>query len=267
MKRTLSLLTLLIVACRALANPCAFTQWTKYQDTNLYKHPVASAYLFQTPAVKVDADGAPNAYHPDDIKLHCTKGTGFKGLDCPANAGYPNSSWWRSALLPDPGNPARAYVQPTPSSYVGFFVSQTSLFDSTKDKTDTARYVDSRTVPYLVFPGRFNSMSGTGVMGDFGYAINVATGKASPFVVAEVGPPQAQLGEMSIALAIALGGTNPNPRTGAGVPKGKTIYVVFPRSRAAPAWPLSYKQIVANVNGLLRSIGGPTAINDCKAAP
>ena len=266
MHRALPLLALALFVSQASDAACTFVDWTKYRGTHLYKHPSIAAYLFQTASVKVDADGAPNAYHPDDVKLHCTKGVGFKGLDCPANAGFPDQNWWPSALVPDPINPKRAYVQPSPSPYAGFFVSQSSLVDGSKARTDPARFVDSRNVPYLVFPGKFNSMPGTGVMGDFGYAVNVATGKASSFIVAEVGPPNAELGEMSIALATALGGTSPNPRTGAGVPKGKTIYLVFPRSRAAPAWPLTNAQIAANAEQLLESLGGQTAIHACKTA-
>lgn len=158
-----------------------------------------------------------------------------------------------------------AYVQPASSAYAGFFVSQTTLVDGTKSKTDIARYVDSRNVPYLVFPGKFYSIVGTGSMGDFGYAINVATGKSSPFVVAEVGPSNATLGEMSIALATALGGTSPNPRTGAGIPQGKTVYVVFPRSRAEPSWPLANAKIDARVEALLQTVGGQEALADCQA--
>jgi len=260
-------LILALMAFNAAAADCAFGAWGKYRDTNLYKHPSVSAYLFKTAYVKVDADGAPNAYHPDDLKLNCIKGVGFKGLDCPANAGYPNQSWWPSALYPDPYNPTRAYIQQPPSPYAGFFVSQTSLFDGAKAKNDPARYVDSRTVPYLVFPGKFNSMSGTGLMGDFGYALNIMTGKASPFIVAEVGPPNAEFGEMSIALATELGGKDPNPRTGAGAPQGKTIYVVFPRSRNASAWPLTNAQIAANAERLLENIGGLAVVEACKNTP
>lgn len=104
-------------------------------------------------------------------------------------------------------------------------------------------------------------------MGDLGYAVNIATGKVSAFIVAEVGPPNAELGEMSIALATALGGINPNPRTGAGVPKGKTIYVVFPKSRLVPAWPLTNAQIAANAERLLETIGGSAVIEACKSEP
>ena len=42
---------------------------------------------------------------------------------------------------------------------------------------------------------------------------------------------------MSIALAQALGGQNPNPRTGAGKPDGKIAYVVFPKAGPIPRGP------------------------------
>ncbi|MDD1139715.1 hypothetical protein M5G22_19320 [Pseudomonas sp. TNT2022 ID233] len=242
--------------------PCPFKKWDTYQGVSLLKEPGKGAYLFASTEVKVDADGAPNAYHPDDIGLNCKTGTGFKGLDCPANGGYPNSDWWRSAIAPDPKNNNKAYVQ-TKGDFKGFFVSRTSLVDKTKTDLDTTKYVDSRSVPYLVFPGKFYSKAGTGHLGDFGYALNIQSGKASPFIVAEVGPPSAHLGEMSIFLGNALGGNNPNPRTGAGVPKGKTIYVVFPSSKNSPTWPVNTVEMDSKVALLLDGIGGVEQLKSC----
>ena len=81
MRRALPPLALALFVSHASGATCPFAEWTTYRTTQLHKHLSIAAYLFQTPAVKVDADGAPNAYHPDDMKLHCTKGEGFKGLD------------------------------------------------------------------------------------------------------------------------------------------------------------------------------------------
>lgn len=242
---------------------CDFKPTGRYQDTSLARHTQDAAYLFTVRHVKVDADGAPNAYHPDDIPLNCTHGNGFKGLDCPANAGYPGSNWWQSALVPDPANPKKAYIQPPGSEFSGFFVSQTSLTDTTKTKTDPARYVDSRHVPYLVFPGKFRTMAGTGDLGDIGVAIHTTSGARSFFVVAEIGPRDASLGEMSIALAQALGGTDPNPRTGNGTPGGKIAIVVFPRSRTKPAWPLKAGELEARGAELLSGVGGVDMVLSC----
>lgn len=263
-----ALLSILLVAALVTvsAGQCRYEKWDEYLGTTLLRVPQGSAYIFGTTRVAVDADGAPNAYHPDDVGLHCTKGTTFKGLDCPANAGYPDSHWWPSVLVPDPTNPNRAYVQPASSEFAGFFVSQTSLRDTSKPLTDPKKYVDSRNIPYIVFPGQFHKMKGTGTTGDLGYAFNLANGKQSPFVVAEIGPPSAKLGEMSIALAAALGGTNPNPRTGAGTPSGQFAYVIFPKSGSTHKWPLTFEQIATHATELLDASGGAEGIVACRAA-
>ncbi|WNJ97196.1 glycoside hydrolase family 75 protein [Vibrio ruber] len=247
------------------APSCSFQEWDKYQDSQLLRQAVKGPYIFATSNVKVDADGAPNAYHPDDVGLHCTKGVGFKGLDCPANGGYPNQSWWRSAIVPDPKNNSKGYIQPD-GRFKGYFVSQTSLKDKSKSNLDPAKYVDSTAVPYLVFPGQFYSKTGTGFVGDYGFALNLDNGKSSSFIVAEVGPPKAHLGEMSIYLGSTLGGSDPNPRTGAGTPKGKILYVVFPYTKAASGWPIANETIESTVSELLKSIGGVEMLKSCASA-
>jgi hypothetical protein len=60
-------------------------------------------------------------------------------------------------------------------------------------------------------------------------------GQESAAIVADVGPRNDPLGEVSIRLAENLGGHNVNPRNGAGMPTGRFAYVVFPRSKATPA--------------------------------
>lgn len=88
MTKSITALFVALTATAANALPCAFIPWIQYGNAAVRKHPTVPAYLFEAAKVKVDADGAPNAYHPADIGLHCTRGTGFRGLDCPANAGY-----------------------------------------------------------------------------------------------------------------------------------------------------------------------------------
>jgi Fungal chitosanase of glycosyl hydrolase group 75 len=244
---------------------CSFKKWDKYQGSQLLREKPKGAYIFATNEVKVDADGAPNAYHPDDVGLHCIKDTSFKGLDCPANGGYPNSTWWRSAIVPDPKNKNKGYIQPN-GDFKGFFVSQTSLKNKSKTDLDITKYVNSTDVPYFVSPGTFYSKPGTGSLGDIGYAINLENGKASSFIIAEVGPPKAHLGEMSIFLGSALGGSNPNPRTGTGVPVGKVVYVIFPSSKSSPAWPVTQEEINTKVKSLLNTIGGIETLKKCANA-
>lgn len=217
--------------------------WQFYKGVALYRPGSQTAYTYQTAHVEIDADGSPNAYGPHDT-----------GLDHNANAGYPNSGW-KSCLAVDPHHPGNPYVQPD-GAFAGFYVSKTSLEDPTKAPTDPARYVPASEIPYVVFPGAFNSLHGTGTLGDFVIVKNLTTGQMSAGIVGDIGPSGAPLGEISIALAESLGGSNPNPRNGAGAPPGINRYVVFPGSHASPAWPLTRDEITTKANALLDAAGG-----------
>jgi Fungal chitosanase of glycosyl hydrolase group 75 len=140
----------------------------------------------------------------------------------------------------------------------------TSLSDSAKVSTDPSKYVSSTSFPYIVFPGNFNAKSGTGKIGDLGFAINLANNKKSHFVVAETGPAAADLGEMSIAFATAMGGVNPNPINGAGAPSGTILYVSFPFSSNTYVWPMTNTQMQINANTLLQNVGGEAGILACQ---
>ena len=255
MMRTLYCTALFALTTVAQAAPsCPLAHWDDYGGTQLFRNAGQGAYVFATTHAQVDADGAPNAYHPDDVGLNCKTGTGFKGLDCPANGGYPNGDWWPSAIVPDPKNKKKGYVQPD-GEFKGFFVSQTSLRDGARSDLDPAKYVNAAAVPYLVFPG-IPSESGhgnagrPGLCGEPGQRQDVGVHRGGGRALG------CEIGEMSIALAQALGGQNPNPRTGAGKPDGKIAYVVFPKSRANPAWPLTNQQIGDRVQDLLKQLPG-----------
>ncbi len=238
-----------------------YVPWDAYPGATIVRKTDGSAYAFKLTSIAIDADGAPNAYHPDDVANGCKKSAVYKGLDCPQNAGYPNDTKsWPGVIVADPNDPSKGYVQPATSACPGFFVAETSLSDHTKSRTDTARYVDARNVPYFVFPGKFLAVVGTGRMGDFGMAKNLATGAVSPFIVADVGQASAVLGEMSIALVAALGGANPNARTGTGAPKGDIAIIIFPNSYMTPAWPVSAAQMQTLANQKLAAAGGFEAL-------
>lgn len=261
MKRLPKALALLLLLCLlpalGLSRPaCLFKSWTRYRGDRLYKHVNKPAYFFVTSHVRIDADGAPNAYHPRDT-----------GLDRLANAGYSSKpgkakAWWKNVLVPDPSSPAKPYVQKS-GKYKGFFVSKTTLQDEGEPLTSPSRYADSRSIPYVVFPGGFSKMAGVGAVGDLGWAFNLENGKKSPFVVAEIGPKKARLGEMSIALAKALGGKNPCPRTGKGAPKGRIAYLVFPGSSKTHPWPMTKTEIQKKAEKLLKDLGGKDAVRKC----
>ena len=236
--------------------PTAAEIWRDYEGTRLWRLPGSEAYFYLTERMAIDADGAPNAYHPNNT-----------GIDYLANAGYPNGGW-RSVLAEDPNHPSQPYVQSS-GEFAGYFIAKTTLQDhparppcktTLQDKarsaTDPKRYVNSRQVPYLVFPGAFYAIRGTGDFGDLALAHNLDNGKKSPAIVADAGPQNAKLGEVSIRLAENLGGRNVNPRNGAGVPPGRFLYTVFPKSKQQPAWPLTPDRLETLVEDLIGAIGG-----------
>lgn len=247
-------LSLMLLPATTCADACGSRFWKEYHGTRLYRLAGAGGYYFSTDQLSIDADGAPNAYHPGDI-----------GLDFLANAGYPNQSWWPDVLVTDPEDSRRAYIQET-GEFKGYFVAKTALLDPRKNKTDPARYVDARRIPYLVFPGSFYKMNGTGRLGDLGIVVNLPSKTLSAFVVADIGPAQAKLGEVSINLAERLSGHGVNPRTGAGAPKGVNLFIVFPYSARSPRWPLRYDDMARWTDRHVRHLGGLEKLIACAAA-
>jgi hypothetical protein len=215
-----------------------------FRGTVIYRQASNLAYAYETRHAAADADGAPNAYHPGDLHKHCHNDPHI-GLDCLGNAGYPNTDWWNDVLVPDPDHPSRAYVQPS-GPFAGYFVAMTSLRAQGGSKYDTATYVDSTRVPYVVIPSGFSSLPHVAKQGDVGIATHLASGRMTTFIVADAGGgSDAKLGEGSIALYEALGFPHPNPRTGAGLPTDSIQYILFPGSRrpGAGRWPRTNEDI------------------------
>lgn len=217
--------------------------WTKYNSASLYKDPTTQAYAYKLPTLEVDADGAPNAYGPGDT-----------GLDYLANAGYPHGGW-HDILVPDPTDQSKAYVRPSNPGR-GFFISKTTLANPKLADTAAGKYADATAIPYIVFPGSFYKMAGTGRMGDFVIGVNLDTGVVVGGVVADIGPYNADLGEVSVAMVAGLGGVNPNPRNGKGVPRGPFGFIVFPDTHGKLTWPLDAAAIAKTATDLLADAGG-----------
>jgi hypothetical protein len=219
----------------------------EFRGTQLLRQANNLAYAYETSHKAVDADGAPNAYHPDDT-----------GLDFLANAGYPNTSWWKDVLVPDPDHASRAFKQPN-GPFAGFFVSMTALRKPWGDQFDPATYVDATRFSYVVLPTGFAALPHVAKPGDVGFATHLPSGKTTAFIVGDSGGGNdAKLGEGSIALFAALGGQNPNPRNGSGVPAGKIQYIVFPNSRRAGAgrWPRTNQDIHQQAIDLIANTPG-----------
>ena len=165
---------------------CNAVEGFEYRGAKILRFPNSQAYFYAITRMAIDADGAPNAYHPQD-----------KGIDALANAGFPRGNW-KAILVADPAKPDQPFVQ-TEGKFAGFFVSQTTLQDRSLAVTDIRRYVDSTRVPYIVFPGGFFALKGTGDFGDVGVAMNLDNGKESPFIVADAGPRDAPLEKCQFA--------------------------------------------------------------------
>jgi hypothetical protein len=175
-----------------------------------------------------------------------------------ANAGYPDKDWWPKVLVQDPDDKSKAYVQ-RKGKYKGYFIAMTALKASKGDRFDLLTYVDSREFPYVVIPTGFEKLPNVAGQGDVGFATHLDSGKTTAFIVGDHGGGgKAKLGEGSIALFTALGGRNPNPRNGKGVPDGRIQYILFPGSRrkGAARWPRTNKDIRDQVVDLIAKTPG-----------
>lgn len=168
-----------------------------------------NAAFFYESGMTIDADGAPNAYHPDNV-----------GLDDLSNAGAPGR-WEGLAKDPD-GQP---YIQGPDDPYPGYYVSETALADRSKPVNDPARYVDASKIPFVVLPGGMARQLGARP-GDFAAVFNQRNGKSSFAIFGDVGPWD-HIGEGSVALAENLD-IRSDARNG-GARRG-ILYLVFPGS-------------------------------------
>jgi hypothetical protein len=196
-----------------------------------------SQAFFFVSAMMIDADGAPNAYHPDDT-----------GLDELANAGSP--AHWDGIITDRDGNPL---IQQESDPSPGYYISCTSLSDETKKFTDPTRYVDASKIPYVALPEDVADRGGTR-LGDFAVVMNLRNGKSSFAIYADTGT----LGEGSIALADALG-IRSDARHG-GASHG-ILYLLFPGS--GNLQPRTIGEIQSEGEKLLSSWGGMQKLSSC----
>jgi hypothetical protein len=174
----------------------------------------------------INADGAPNAYHPANTGTDHIRNAGQPPKGQP-NAPHSKWKWW--GIVAKNGVPV---VQKT-GPWKGYYVSTTALAYSGQLEEDPARYVDSNAVPFIVVP---NIEKGRAMLGDYAYVVNRANGKASPAIIADLGPTD-KIGEGSIELARRLG-IKENPRNG-GTSKKDIFYLVFPGTGNRKAQPLA----------------------------
>ncbi len=210
------------------------------QDVPIWQLPGSQAFFFLS-GITIDADGAPNAYHPDNI-----------GLDDLANAGGPGH--WDGVMTDNDGNPL---IQGPDDPFPGFYVSCTSLSDRTKPRNDPTRYVDASKIPYIVLP-RDVAAQGGARLGDFAVVVNLRNGKSSSAIFADVGT----FGEGSIALANNLGIWSDARQGGR---RGGILYLVFPGS--GNRQPRTVDEIQSETEKLFKDWGGVAKLTACSANP
>lgn len=198
-----------------------------------------SAFFYEA-GMTIDADGAPNAYHPDNI-----------GLDDLSNAGSPGN-WYGLAKDAD-GEPI---VQGPNDPFPGYYVSATALADRTKSLNDPARYVDASKIPFIVLPGALARQIGARP-GDFAVAFNQRNSRSSYAIFGDVGPSD-RIGEGSVALAENLG-IRSDARNG-GTRRG-ILFLVFPGSGNGS--PRNIEEINSGAEKLLQAWGGTAQLAAC----
>jgi hypothetical protein len=204
----------------------------------VWRLPGSSAFFFDA-GMTIDADGAPNAYNPDN-----------SGLDDLANAGEPGH--WAGFVSDADGNP---YIQGPDDPFPGYYVSCTSLSDREKKVSDPAKYVDATKIPYIVLPPQVAAEGGAR-LGDFALVLNLRNGRSAYAIFADMGT----MGEGSVALAERLA-ISSDARRG-GTAQG-VRYIVFPGSGNARPRPL--EEINTLADQLFHEWGGMEQVSACPA--
>lgn len=179
-----------------------------------------------TCGMKVDFDGAPNAYSPPN--------SGLPELDSYQNAGRPGH--WYGVVTNSDGTPI---VQGPSDPFPGYWISQTSLNNHALPRTNPRRYVDSTKIPYVAVPPQLLDEEGL-KLGDVAYVQNLKNGLSSAAVIADVGP-HTHIGEGSVALCRALG-LDAGRHGGASKGIAYTLYLA-----SYSGWPRSFGDIIAQV--------------------
>lgn len=202
---------------------------------------------FYVSKMAIDADGSPNAYHPDP----------GKGLDALSSAGFGKSC--NVLVCKVEGQPKKGYVVTPSGPFAGFFVSMSTLNDKSKKREDHERYVSATHVPYVAIAG---SVAKKLKMepGDLAFAVNLKNGQRSGAIFADIGTENT-LGEASIALADKLKVPSSPKTGGAGY---QIFYVVFPNSNATPPWPRDTGELVKTATDKFEKWGGISRVKACE---
>lgn len=230
---------------------CNLTQESVFPHVEIGQIPIlrdrlTNAVLFSS-QMQVDTDGAPDAYHPDDIGItHICNGVnvnvgGSWEPNCLTKFNRAKAEDFQGSTKIDffamaTGSNGVPIIQGNNDPKPGYFVSTSSFKQPGINRNTPQAQLDSNTIPYIVIPGTWQRYSAPGVkLGDFAVVLRKSTGKISYAVVGDTGP-KSKLGEGSVALHEALGNDPFMMRYGKrramkGIGSRDVLYVIFPNSR------------------------------------
>ena len=237
-----------------------------------YKVPGKPQAWFMKGRFMTDVDGAPNCYHPDNLnvrtdylKFDLEKHKG--ALDWKANGGK-DGNWF--GVVTDTGEKTgRPIIQGDGDPFPGFYVSSTSLSDSSKKRSDPRRYVDARIIPYIAFPGQIYNEGKQGTR--FTRVGQGPTGRLGDFLTV-VNPDADEEHRYAHAIFADMGGLNDehfgegSPALGkkvhaAGLVDAKLLYIFYPHSGAGPGKIPTADEVQKKGEELFKQWGGMAEVN------
>jgi hypothetical protein len=201
--------------------------------------------------LKVDADGAPRAYGPNN-----------SGLDDLRNAGSPGR--WVGVATDGPrcGPAGKPLVQSADDPAPGFYVSTTTMTNpAVKDCRKQRSYVDASSISYVALPPTVAIVEqSTDPAGRGNLVVVKALTDSNPSMAFQAErAPRFGFGEGSMTLVQKLG-FDPNPRRG-GSSLRNFVYLVLPDRMG---FPTSEAQVEATTEAAFRKWGGKQRLKACQ---
>ncbi len=195
-----------------------------------------SALFFQS-KLSCDVDGSPNAYHPLDDRL---------SLDVIDSAGARRANGQPNGVLVGQPSPdivvwvdGKPFIQPS-GEFKGFYVSRTTLQNTSLPVFDPNRYLDARHTQYIVLP---DGMVPEAKIGDLAIVYDPATKAIAYAIYGDIGPTT-ESGEAALATIQRLGMVTSSGKTSPAQLRDDLFFMVFPNtaSRLVEAEPWPYRQ-------------------------
>jgi len=261
------------------------------QKVKLVSRPGAPAHkvIFFRTSLRVNTDGAPNSYHPDDLtgsvkainnicnaitvkrngqKLSCANARPVFAEFVANNFREPAGTkitWHNVIAATKDANGRKIPCVFKSGEFTGYFGSLTSLKNgltgTAAGECEHLNQLDQRIIPAFVLPGGDNIVTSLGAgIGDLVVAFNPANDVVSVAVVGDLGPEET-LGEGSVGLNMILLGKTEQPTTYDKAKRLDTgnqamLIGIIPKSRTFnPQRPFTKQNLADRVNQWLTQAG------------